>query len=400
MLPLFLIVVVDLIGFGIIIPLLPFYGEAYDTTPAQVGLLMATYSLFQLIGAPLWGRLSDRVGRRPVLLISLAGQVVAYVGLAYAESLLALFAARAVGGLMAGNIATAFAYAADVTTPANRSRAMGLIGAAFGFGFVAGPAIGGLLAGSDPLAADYSTPALAAAGLSAIALILTAMMLKESLSPDVRRQRAALARSGDRAFREILTRPVVLRLLVMSFLATFAFAGVETMFALWSWRTFGWGPEQNGYLFAFVGVLSAVIQGGIIGQLANRLGEARLIVYGAVALAVGMALIPAAMSVPTLVAIMALTAIGFALASPTLNSLTSLQADPASQGGLMGVTRAVTTLGRVLGPGWAGLLFHYGAKDWPFFGGTIVMGMVVVLGLALIRRPIEPAASRQPPPSG
>ena len=193
MLALFLIVVVDLIGFGIIIPLLPFYGEHFQADPQTVGLLMASYSLAQFISAPIWGRMSDRAGRRPVLLMSLAGAALAYLWLAFADSLWMLFAARLLGGLMAGNISAAFAYMADITTKENRAKGMGLIGAAFGIGFILGPAIGGILAGSDPTTADFRNPALAAAGLSLLALVLGIFRLPESLSADVRARAAALA---------------------------------------------------------------------------------------------------------------------------------------------------------------------------------------------------------------
>src|SRR5512144_1847565 len=192
---LFLIVFTDLVGFGLIIPLLPFYGEHFQASPAEVGALMAIYSLAQFIAAPLWGGLSDRVGRKPVLALSLLGSTLSYAWLAYSESLWMLFAARALGGFMAGNIATAFAYVADVTAPANRAKGMGIVGAAFGLGFIFGPAIGGVLAGHDPAHAAYRTPALVAAALSASAMILTVIMLPESLSRSVRQAHAARPRT-------------------------------------------------------------------------------------------------------------------------------------------------------------------------------------------------------------
>jgi DHA1 family tetracycline resistance protein-like MFS transporter len=378
---LFLIVVVDLIGFGIIIPLLPLYAEVMNADPETIGLVMATYSLTQLVAAPFWGRTSDRIGRRPVLLVSLAGAAVAYVWLGFADNIWMLFGARALGGFMAGNISTAFAYVADVTTRETRARGMGLIGAAFGLGFVIGPAVGGLLAGHDPLHADYRTPALAAAGLSALALALGIAFLKESLKPEIRARIAARPRSTRvRMFRDALTHPGVGLLIGLSFLATFAFAGLEATFALWSKRQFGWGPAQNGYLFAFVGILGAVVQGGLIGRLNRRLGELRLIVIGAGTLAVGIALIPASRHLEVLVAAMAIAGFGFALISPALNSLISLQVDEEDQGGTMGVTRAATTLARVAGPAFAGALFGYVGRDWPYFAGAAIM--VVVMALA------------------
>lgn len=260
---LFVIVVVDLIGFGLVIPLLPFFGEHFDASPAAIGLLMACYSLGQLIASPVWGRMSDRVGRRPVLLFSLAGLALSYVFLALSNALWMLFAARTLAGLMAGNIATAFAYVADITQPENRAKGMGLIGAAFGLGFIAGPALGGVLAGPDPHHADFQTPALIAAGLSLSACLLTAFFLPESLPADVRHQNTESGWANRwRALGTAFATPSVGHILGISFMATFVFAGMEATFALWSRRHFGWGPEQNGYVFAFIGVISAVIQGG------------------------------------------------------------------------------------------------------------------------------------------
>lgn len=381
---LFLIVFTDLVGFGLIIPLLPFYGEHFQASPAEVGALMAIYSLAQFIAAPLWGGLSDRVGRKPVLALSLLGSTLSYAWLAYSESLWMLFAARALGGFMAGNIATAFAYVADVTTPANRAKGMGIVGAAFGLGFIFGPAIGGVLAGADPMHADYRTPALIAAALSALAMMLTVLILPESLPQSVRQAHRAMPRADRwQALTQALRTPNVGRLIAIAFLATFVFAGIETTFAMWSRRRFGWGPEQNGYLFAFIGLISATVQGGLVGRLAKHFGEHRLVVAGAATLAIGILATPFASSVSLLAFTMLWVALGFGLMTPSLNSLVSLSVDAGVQGGTMGVTRSATTLARVLGPGWAGLLFEYLGKDWPFFAGAMIMAGVIMVAVTL-----------------
>jgi len=377
---LFLIVVIDLIGFGIIIPLLPFYAEYYQASPAEVGLVMAIYSLTQFIAAPFWGRLSDRVGRKPVLVVSLAGAAFSYVWLGFAETLWVLFAARAVGGFMAGNISTAFAYVADVTTRENRAKGMGLIGAAFGLGFIIGPALGGLMAGSDPVNADFRSPAFAAAGLSMLALILTMLILKESLSVEVRqRLKDQPAATRRQQFLQAIRKPAITQLLIISFLATFAFAGLEATFAMWSRRQFGWGPEQNGYLFAVIGILGALIQGGLIGRLVKRFGERGLIIQGAAALSVGIFLIPFSHTLPVLVLAMAIAAYGFSVINPALSSSISLQVGEHEQGGMMGVSRSATTLARVAGPAIAGFLFSFLGMDWPYYAGAMVMVIVVIL---------------------
>ncbi|MBK8175569.1 MAG: MFS transporter [Rhodospirillales bacterium] len=379
---LFLVVFVDLVGFGVIIPLLPFYGEHFHASPSQVGLLMAIYSFGQFLAAPIWGQLSDRIGRKPVLVISLIGATLSYLWLANATSLWMLFAARAVGGVMAGNIGTAFAYVADITTPANRAKGMGVVGAAFGLGFIFGPAIGGILAGNDPAHADYVSPALTAAALSGIATLLAIFLLKESLSAETRRAHAALPRSSRwRLLATALRTPVVGRLIVIAFLSTFVFAGMETTFAMWSRRAFGWGPEQNGYIFAFVGFTSALVQGGGVGRLAKRFGERALVIGGAAALAAGMLAIPLSTTIPVLAAAMLIVALGFSLMTPSLNSLVSLAVEKSVQGGTMGVSRSATTLARVLGPSWAGLLFEHAGRDWPFLAGAVLMSGVVLIAL-------------------
>lgn len=379
---LFLIVLIDLIGFGIIIPLLPFYGERFGADPFEVGLLMAIYSFCQLLAAPLWGRLSDRIGRRPVLLLGMAGAAISYLWLASADSLWTLYAARALGGAMAGNIAAAFAYVADVTTPANRAKGMGVVGAAFSLGFIAGPAVGGLLAGADPATANFHLPSLVAAGMSICAIGMGLVWLKESRPPGANTDQPG---RGGVPIPDLLRRPALPMLLAASFLAIFVFAGIEATFALWSVRRFGWGPEQNGYLFAFVGLLSAAIQGGAIGILSRRLGEPRMIVWGAVLLAAGIAAVPFTGQVASLVFVMAVVAIGFSMLSPPLNSQISRQADESRQGAIMGLARSATTLARVVGPAWAGYLFSVGGMDWPFLAGACVMVVVVPLAFAACR---------------
>lgn len=239
---LFLIVFVDLVGFGIVIPLLPYYALHFQAGPEVVTMVMASYSLAQLVTAPLWGRLSDRIGRRPVLLMSLAGSVASYLALAWAPSLLVLFLARIAAGAMAGNIAAAQAYVADVTTPERRAQGMGLIGAAFGLGFILGPAIGGVLAGHDPHDVDFTMPALTAAGLSAAAFVGTLLVLRESLD----RSRPPAPRiSRLVAIRQVLGRPGIARFILVGFATISVFAGMETTFALWSSSTFGWGRRRT-----------------------------------------------------------------------------------------------------------------------------------------------------------
>jgi DHA1 family tetracycline resistance protein-like MFS transporter len=244
--------------------------------------------------------------------------------------------------------------------------------------------------------ANYHLPALTAAAFSAIALVLAITLLKESLSRELRAQQRLLSsRKRWQQLREAVTQPGVALVIGLAFLANFVFSGMETTFAMWSRRAFGWGPEQNGYLFAFVGLLAAAIQGGLVGGLAKRFGERRLIVAGAFALALGMLLIPLSGTLAVLLLAMTIVAFGFSIVSPALNSLVSLKVGPGAQGGIMGVTRSATTLARIVGPIWAGALFHYLGRDWPYYAGTVVMGIVAILGLRMwgFRSEREPAAA-------
>lgn len=395
---LFLLVVVDLIGFGIVIPLLPFYGLRHAASPEMVALLMASFSLAQFVAAPLWGRLSDRVGRRPVLLVSTAGAVLSYLVLAWAPSLLVLFLARILAGITAGNIAAAQAYIADVTPESGRARGMGLIGAAFGIGFILGPAIGGLLAGADPAAPDVVAPALAAAGLAGTAFLGVLFLLPESLTPERRARNRAVARPGRlAAARAALAETALAPLIGLGFALVFVFAGMESVFALWSIDTLGWGPAQNGYLFAFLGLASALVQGLAIGGLIRRFGETRLTACGLLLMALGLAGIAASASVPPLVAAAAAIAIGYALANPSLTSLVSRAAGDGAQGTVLGVYQSASSLARVFGPAGAGLAFGQLGPSWPFLLGALVLVPAVFVARGLAARDTgrsQPAAPR------
>jgi DHA1 family tetracycline resistance protein-like MFS transporter len=383
MLVLFAIVLTDLIGFGLVIPLLPFYGTHYGASAAEVTQLMATYSLMQLFVAPIWGRLSDRYGRRPILLLSLAGSVASYLWLGFADALWMLFAARAVQGACAGNIAAAQAYVADITTPETRAKGMGVIGAAFGIGFIIGPALGGALAGPDPLNPALAVPAFAGAGLSALAFLGTLLLLKESLPAGLRRSTARAGRLL--AVAKALRRPDLRLLIALYFMIIFAFAGMETTFALWAFQQFNWGPSSVGYLFAYVGILGAVIQGGLIGRLARRFGEERLLLTGTVFLLLGLLGIPLSSRVPYLFVATGFLSVGFAMAQPSINSLISRRAAAHEQGEVLGVSQSAGSLARVVGPLVAGFLFATLGRNAPYFGGAAVLACVVILGRQLVR---------------
>jgi len=387
---LFLIVFVDLVGFGLIIPLLPFYAERFGASPQLVTILMAVFSLMAMIAAPFWGRLSDRIGRRPVLMASMAAAALAYLWMGFASELWMLFAARAFAGICAGNIAAAQAYIADVTSPEKRARGMGLIGAAFGLGFIIGPALGGLVAGNDVATADLETPGLIAAGLSATAFLGVVLLLPESLPAAVR---ARQARSRFGALCSAFRQPVLARLLMVFFLVILAFAGMESTFALWAMREHGWGPAQIGYVFTYVGLLSAVMQGGLIGPLTRRFGEERLLLSGLALIALGLLVLPFSRTLPPLLVAVSALAIGMGAMQPSLNSLISRRAGAEEQGEVMGVAQSVGSLSRVLGPIMAGALFESFGRNSPFLWGAALVAAALLLSWRL---PRTTAAAPQP----
>ena len=380
---LFLIVLVDLIGFGLVIPLLPFYALRFAASPQQVTALLAVYSLMQLFTAPLWGRLSDRVGRRPVLMVSMAASVLAYLWIGSATALSMLFAARALAGACAGNIAAAQAYIADITKPEDRAKGMGLIGAAFGLGFIIGPALGGLLAGNDPATANVETPAWVAAGLSFLAFCGVGLLLAESL-PAERRRNLRSSRNRIAAILDVLRRPVLSRLILIFFLVILAFAGMESTFALWAIAQFGWGPGQVGYVFAYVGMLSAILQGGLIGRLTRSFGEQRLLFCGLAMIGAGLVVLPFARSYFLLALAVSALALGMGLTQPSLSSLISRRAGREEQGEVLGVSQSVGSLSRVLGPAAAGFFFGEFGHSAAFFWGALLVAAALVIAAKLI----------------
>src|SRR5205085_5249131 len=379
---LFLIVFVDLVGFGLIIPLLPFYAERFGASPQVVTILLAIFSLMSMISAPLWGRISDRIGRRPVLMASMLAAAFAYLWLGFATELWMLFAARAFAGLCAGNIAAAQAYIADVTPPERRARGMGMIGAAFGLGFILGPALGGIVAGNELATADLKTPGLIAAGLSLIAFLGVVLLLPES-RPAAARDRPRRGRLA--VLRNALGRPVLSRLLLVFFLVILAFAGMESTFALWAMRQFGWGPAQVGYSLTLVGLLSAIMQGGLIGMLTRRFGEERLLLAGLALIALGLLALPLAHDLTPLLLALAALALGMGMMQPALNSLISRRAGADEQGEIMGVAQSIGSLSRVLGPIVAGALFEGFGRNSPFLWGALLVGAALLVGWRLPR---------------
>ncbi|MDQ3819205.1 MAG: MFS transporter, partial [Acidobacteriota bacterium] len=328
---------------------LPFYveGTKFNASPRMVGLLFASYSVMQLIFTPILGRLSDRYGRRPILLISLLGTCVGFLILGFATALWMLFLGRIIDGISGGNISTAQAYIADITTPENRAKGMGLIGAAFGLGFTLGPAIGGILSRWD-----ISLPFIFAGGMALANAVLLYFTLPETVTPDHPARASAATARWSQLFSALKQSRLAFVLLIY-FLFVVAFSIMTTSLALFTMYRFGYDASHNGYLFMYVGIIGVVIQGGMIGRLAKAFGELPLIIIGALLFAGSLFLIPLLGPTSGLLALLGvggLFAVGNSLATPSLTALASKSVGRGEQGGVLGVTQSTASLARAIGP--------------------------------------------------
>ena len=380
----FLTVFIDLLGFGMIIPLLAVYSKAYGASQSELGVLFACFSGMQFVFAPMWGRLSDRIGRRPVLVGGLLGTAGSYLLFGFADSLPLIFVSRLLAGFFGANISTAQAYIADVTTPENRAKGMGLIGAAFGLGFTLGPWIGGELAAISPRA-----PGFLAAGLSLAAATFGYLKLPEP--PRIRHAATRIFRfdQARRAARD----PRIGIVLLLSFFFVFAFAGFEAMFLVFGLREFpavfhmaesveratfdqviAAAPIAGRYM-GLIGILSALVQGGLIRRLVPRFGETTLAIAGPLLLALSYGILVAAPTWTVVIVACAILPIGFGLNNPTLQSLVSRASPAAEQGAFLGINQSMLSLARATGPVCAGLVFDaYGARSPFLVGACLLLG--------------------------
>jgi DHA1 family tetracycline resistance protein-like MFS transporter len=360
----FITVFIDLLGFGIIIPLLPFYAQSFGASAFEIGLLGTSFSLMQFLFSPIWGRWSDRVGRKPIILVGLLGSCLSYVTLALATSLPTLFIARIVGGIAGANIPTAQAYIADVTTPENRAKGMGMVGAAFGLGFIFGPALGGVLSRISP-----ETPMWCAAALCGANMVAAWFLLPES------RVATASMRTLGRmeAFRHATKKPTLVILLAIYFIVVMAFSGFEATFALFSEARFGYTAASIGFLFAFIGVVLALVQGVLVGRVVKRIGERRLIPFAITSIAVSIGMLPFVWNVPGLLVALALLAVGMGFNSPSITSMVSRLSDADDQGGILGLASSLASLGRVAGPAWGGYLYDRFGMTTPYLTASAAL---------------------------
>ncbi len=389
--PLFLMgltVFIDITGFGLVLPLLPFWAQRLGADAFVIGLITTTYALAQFLFTPLLGTLSDRYGRRPVILISLLVEAAAFAMTALAGTLPMLLVARFVGGMGASNIGSAQAVVADVTPPEQRARGMGVIGAAIGLGFVVGPALGGLLA-----TLGAATPFWVAMGVA----LLNALLVWRFL-PETRVAHATSSpRKAEKAFagwRRALSAPLVARLILINLLFTLAFTAMEAVFALFTQQTFGWNATQNGYVFAYVGVIIVVMQGGLVGRLVKRWGERPLLIGGLALLSVGLILLPFSSSIGILLAALGLLSVGDGAVTPTSNALLSLASPDGRQGETLGLAQGIGSLGRIIGPLAAGWLFLTFGASAPFLVGGMLTAAALLVALPAFGKSSQPPQSQ------
>ncbi len=387
---LFGVIVIDLIGFGIVMPILPYYAKSFDASPLVLGFLLAVYPAFQFVFGPVWGRLSDRVGRRPVILITIAGTAAALAMLGLADSLAWLFAARVLGGIFGANISVATAYITDVTDESERTRWMGMVGASFAVGFVLGPALGGLLApnldGSWPAAAvfgpsisavvepfGYGIPVLLAAGMALINGAFAAKALREPL----RRAEAAV---GVGRF-EVLRDPLVRRLCATNLLYSLAVTQLESIFAYFMVDRFGYEALQVAFILIGMGILMGGVQGGAIRPLVARFGERKLTLAGFAIMAVSFVAVPFARSVSLTLIPLGFSAVGRGIAQPPLLGLASMATNETNRGSVMGTFQSAASLARVFGPAIAGAAYAL-LEAGPFLvaAGFIAVAWVLARG--------------------
>jgi multidrug resistance protein len=385
----FLTVFIDLLGVGILIPVTAYIVRQYSTDALTVGLLTVSNSLFQFFASPLLGQISDRYGRRPVLLISLLGTAIGYFVFGVGGALWVLFAARIIDGITGGNISIAQAYIADVTPPQDRSKAFGLIGAAFGLGFIIGPALGGVLA-----TISLSAPAFFAGFLSLFNVALGYFMLPESL-PVEKRVTAPLniaTVNPITGILDVMHKPVLPILLLAIFAFNFAFSGLQSNFSLYTLERFQWSPGQNAFLFSVIGFVGILMQGFLVRRLIPLFGDRRLATVGLALMALsffGIAFIPEGWM---LCLVCIVLSVGSGLATPTLTGMVSNSVSPSEQGNILGVTQSVNALTRIFGPLWAGFAFDTLGMPSPYWSGAafILIALVLVIAYRNVTRTSDP----------
>jgi len=391
-----LTIFIDFTGFGLVIPLLPFWAEHLGAGPVGVGLILTIYALAQFVFTPIVGSLSDRYGRRPIIIASLCIEALSFAFTALAGTFPLLLAARFIGGLGASNIGSAQAVVSDVTPPESRAKGMGLIGAAIGLGFVVGPALGGGLT-----ALGTTVPFWVAMGVALVNMFLVLRFLPETRTK--REDNAATTNHNElyllfAGWRQALKYPAVARMVTVNLLFTVAFTAMEAIFPLFTQRTFGWNAVQNGYIFTYIGVIIVIMQGGLVGQLVKRFGEKRLMIAGLLLLAIGLALLPWSTQIALLFVALGILSVGDGAISPTISTLLSFAGPAEAQGETLGFAQGIAGLGRIIGPLAAGSLFVLGGPGAPFLigAGLVLIAAIVALPVLSTARTIAPVHDTRP----
>jgi MFS family permease len=377
------VIFINMLGFGIIVPLLPFYAKSMSAEPWQISLIFSAYAMGGFFGEPFWGRLSDRYGRKPLLISTITGNCLCYLALAFAPNVLVAFIVRFLGGLASGNGAVIQGYIADVTPPERRARMMSRQGAAWNVGMIVGPAVGGAFAHVDSGPIGFRIPLFIAAGLSALAVTAIILFIRESR---VRDQSISHRPSRWAAVGDAIRHPVIGRLMLLTFLVGCAFTGIESTVGLWGQAKFGWGPREISVCFAAVGVVAAITQFFVTGPLSERYGEGRMLAVGMGLTVVGCALQPLSTGLASTTALMCLTAVGQSVAWPNVGALISRTADPHRQGQILGLNNAAGAFARFIGPFCAGLTFAGISINAPFWQGALVTLPAIFLALSAARR--------------
>jgi multidrug resistance protein len=389
----FMTVLLNLIGFGMVIPLLPFYAMHFGADAFIVGSLTATFSLSQLIFTPMMGALSDRIGRRPIILLGLLVNAIAFIVTGIAGALWVLFIGRAINGFGSSSMGAANAYIADVTTPENRSKGMGMLGAAYGLGFVIGPAIGGTLG-----SINQSLPFFVAATLTLINLVLGWFMLPESLSVELRQvaqrnKRISTPFSVLQGIFRALLRPDLRLPILVFFFFNVAFTGFEVLMPLFAQRRYNFTSQDYGYLFAYMGVLVIIMQGGLVGVVVKKMGDYKTLRLGLLILAIALVFIPLGNILPLVFFVLFFLAIGQGIATPTSTAVISITSGAQEQGEILGISQGVGSLARMLGPLIGGFIFTAFGEVVPFMCCSAVMLLALVLALPMRGDVPEPAQS-------
>jgi DHA1 family tetracycline resistance protein-like MFS transporter len=374
---LLLVVFVNLVGFGILMPILPFYAQAFHAAPWQVTLMFTAFSLGNVVAEPVWGRLSDRIGRRPILLGTIFASGLGFLGLAFAPNIWVALAIRLATGLATGNLSTIQGYIADITPPAHRSGRIGLLGAAFALGYVAGPALGGLLAQPQRGPDGFDLPLYLAAGLSMLAALGVAVFVREGRNRPEADPQAPVFQFT--LLREARRHPVLGRALVITLLYASAFAAAESTFGLWTQHHYGWGPRQLSYCFAGVAVTAALAQAFVTGRVTRRFGEVAMLTAGLALISATLALQPVAGGPSRTVILLAVTVLGQALTLPNISALISRTTPHHRQGAMLGLNTSIGALARAIGPAAGGALFSFLGPDAPLYTAAIVTAPAIVL---------------------